>query len=735
MLELTALGLITAFGVDLIASAAYPWVASKWRAAGITNHDLQKALRKAYEDALSSIEFGFRQREGLLDFLGKRRLHQEITGNFNRVFLVPFASKKNLSEHEFRNLARNSARYCKMLRQAADQALPIEDILGTNIEDLLLTGRTLEGADDLRKLNESAKAGLMARVRGVVGIPELFLDLLEYKDLLTWSIVFFLGETIKSDERVRSILTHSELQRIREEQGRQYQEQAVRLESALQSQLASFEQCLSPIRDNFSEVLGCLDRLEAELAQITKFLERLVGLVGQDRSLSAKERKQLQAGLSPTFDLTARYEFDEKSTLGFGAVATVYKAVHKGLGQERAVKVLKAEYRNDEEIVERFLREAAVLGSLRHPNIVQICDAGGGGPGLDFYIEMEFIDGVTLRNFIKTKEFDWPHTLKFIKQLASAIQKMHESGIIHRDLGPRNIMVDRNDNLKVMDFGIAKIVGIEGLTRDGQVVGTIDYMAPEQARGERVDERADIYAFGTIVYEMCTRRLPSTPLMPLRQYELCVPEWLESIVAKCLAPERDQRFASMREVVTAIEEAEERARPRVMCVVHPDRDAIGTCNDCTKVICKDCAITIKGKAYCGECAEKVLRPAPVVLPKEPAKPTEGIKVKKVPVPRQPARPAEGVKVELPECPECGVKLRPNAKFCHKCRARVEKSELAKPTEGIKVKKVPVPRQPAKPAEGVKEELPRCSECGINLRPKETFCHKCGARVEESEQHS
>ena len=86
-----------------------------------------------------------------------------------------------------------------------------------------------------------------------------------------------------------------------------------------------------------------------------------------------------------------KYDFQEKSTLGFGAVAVVYKALHKALKQVRAVKVLKEEYRNEEEIVERFLREAAVLGSLRHPKIVQIYDAGGGGPGLDFYIEMEFI--------------------------------------------------------------------------------------------------------------------------------------------------------------------------------------------------------------------------------------------------------------------------------------------------------------------------------------------------------
>ena len=601
----TALAFIYAVGVHLVGEATCHWVASRWKSIGITNHDLQRALRDAYDDALSSIEFGFRQRGGLLGLIGKRSLHQEITSSFNEEFLAPFVSEKKLSEEELVSLARDSAKYCKTLRTAVDQVLPKEQILGTTIEDLLLTGRTLEGAEDLRKLNESAKADLMTRVREVKGVPGLFFDFLEYKDLFTWTIVFFFSEKVKADERVRSILTHAELQRIRQEQDQQHQKQAARFEAALQSQLASFQQCFSPIRDNLSEVLTSLERLETEFAETTKYLERIVSLVVQDRVLSDKERKQLQAGLSPTFDLHTRYDFDERKALGYGAVAVVYRAWHKGLRQERAVKLLRPEYKDNEEIVERFLREAVVLGGLRHPNIIQVYDAGGGGPNLEFYLEMEFVEGVTLRNFIKTHEFDRERNLKFIRQLGSAIQKMHESGVIHRDLNSGNIMVDRNGDLKVMDFGVAKIVGVEGLTRDGEVVGTIDYMAPEQARGERVNERADIYSFGVILYEMCTRRLPSVPPLPLRQYEPAVPEQLESVVARCLEPNRERRYASIKEVLSALEGEERHVVAPMRCAFHPERDPTAVCTNCGKLICNECKTVVGQKIYCNPCVNKM----------------------------------------------------------------------------------------------------------------------------------
>jgi serine/threonine protein kinase len=622
---------LVAFGVDLLAEASYTWVSQRWKTAGISNHDLQIALCESYQDALSSIEFGLRQREGLLDFIGKRRLHKEVTFNFNQAFLIPFAVENKLTDDEVRNLARESSGYCRTLRKAINKVLPKEEISGISIENLLLTGHNLKDAENLRRLNKDAKDDLMQRVRSVIGIPELFFSLLEYKDLLIWSIVFYYGEKIKANERVRSILTHNELIRIRQEQSQQHQEQVKTLETAVQAQMASFERSLGPIRENFAEVLDSLKRLETEMIQVTKYLEGLVNLVGQDRCLNQKERHQLQASLNATFDLASKYDFDDKKTLGFGAVATVYKGVHKGLKQPRAIKILKQEYRNDVETVERFLREAVILGSLSHPNIVQIHDAGGGGLDLDFYIEMELIDGITLRNFIKTQKFDWARTLNLTKQLASAIEHMHERGIIHRDLNPHNIMIDKNGDIKIMDFGVAKIVGLEGLTRDGAVIGTADYMAPEQARGERVDERGDIYTFGLIVYEICTRRLPSLPPKPLRQYEIGVPEWFEPIMRKCLAPKREQRFATIEDVLKEVEEVEKQEQPHKMCSTHPKKEAVSSCTDCSKTLCKGCAIVIEGRSYCRNCAEKIFHPAPTVLPKQPSKTDDSIQVKKATV--------------------------------------------------------------------------------------------------------
>ena len=661
-----AIALVQAFGIDMLAGTACVWVADKWRLAAITNHDLQKALRKSYSETLSSIEFGLRQKEGLLDFVGKRRLQREITDEFDNAFLLPFSASKKLSQAEFSELAKKGANYCKALSKKVDQVLPIDEVSDLDIEDLLLTGRKLRGANDLSQLGQKAKDDLMARVRRVEGIPELFFELLEFKDLLVWSVVFFFGEAIKSDERVRSILNHNELQRIREEQAKQHQAQIQVIEAAFNKQLAIFEQSLKPIKDNLPEVLECLDRLEAEITQVSSYLERLICLVENDQNLSAKERKQLQAGISPSFDLASKYDFDPKRTLGYGAVAAVYKAQHKGLKQERAVKVLKPEYKNDADVVERFLREGAVLSNLEHPNIVQIFDAGGGGPGLDFYIEMEFIEGNTLRNYIKTREFDWPLILKLIKQSASAIQKMHESGIIHRDINPRNIMVDKDGDIKVMDFGVAKIIGMEGLTRDGQVIGTLDYMAPEQARGERVDERVDIFAFGVVIYELCTKHLPARSPLPLRQYEVKTPEWLEPIISKCLAEERSERYSSMRDVISAIEKGEESAKLKIKCHLHPQKVAVTKCSECGRDICQDCLVTFKDNPYCQKCIKSNLVST--------------------------------------RCTACGAQLREWAKFCPKCG-----EVTTKPTEIIHA-----------------PEARLCYDCGGKIKPEAKFCPKCGA---------
>ena len=246
------IALITAFGVGLLSEEASDWIVGKWKAAGITKHDLMKVLHNAYDDTLSSIEFACRERY-LLTFIGRPRLYREVSSHFNKEFISPFASEKNLSEDQFNKLTRSSTKYCQIFSTAVDKVLPREEILDTNIEDWLLAGHTLDGTEDIQELNESVESDLIARVRRLKGIPELFFTFLEYKHLLNGSIMFFFCETIKSDERIYNILTHTELQRIREEQSHQYRDYVIRLQAAFQAQLAGFQQCLGPIIDKLSE--------------------------------------------------------------------------------------------------------------------------------------------------------------------------------------------------------------------------------------------------------------------------------------------------------------------------------------------------------------------------------------------------------------------------------------------------------------------------------------------------
>jgi serine/threonine protein kinase len=339
-------------------------------------------------------------------------------------------------------------------------------------------------------------------------------------------------------------------------------------------------------------------------------VERIADLVEKDSILTDKEKNRLKAALSSSLDLHMIYDFDEQKVMGYGSIATVYKALRKGTRQERALKLLKSEYKLDAEIVERFLQEATVFSRLDHPGIVHIYTVNIDGETLDCCIEMEYVDGETLRDFTGNHDFDWSHTLEFTNQLCSAIQKMHESGYIHRNLNPHNIMVDKDGNLKIMDLSAVNIVGLEKLAHDTLVKGTLDYMAPEQSGGAEVDERADIYTFGVILYELCTRTLPSPAPLPLRHYEPLVPEWLENIVANCLKQDREQRYASIGGMLVAIKSGE-KAAISIKCDVHPDRDAVGMCEFCEKKLCQDCAEVISGKHYCHVCADIVKRKPPL----------------------------------------------------------------------------------------------------------------------------
>ena len=204
------------------------------------------------------------------------------------------------------------------------------------------------------------------------------------------------------------------------------------------------------------------------------------------------------------------------ATLGQGGMARVYRARQESLDREVAVKVLPPWYAADRSFVDRFEQEAKLVARLSHPNIVTVHDASQENGHL--YIVMQLVDGGTLKNLLDTLReshgtngafMDLLDANRIFQQLASALAYAHEHGIVHRDIKPVNVLMDRSGRPVLSDFGIAKaLVGNKGLTRPGAGVGTPEYMSPEQCMGGQVDGRADIYALGVMLYEALTGRTP-----------------------------------------------------------------------------------------------------------------------------------------------------------------------------------------------------------------------------------
>ncbi len=257
--------------------------------------------------------------------------------------------------------------------------------------------------------------------------------------------------------------------------------------------------------------------------------------------------------------------------IGEGGMGRVYEAEHVGLGRKVAVKVLHPMYSNDQEVVERFRREARAASAIGHPNIVDVTDTGTTKDGRAFFV-MEFLDGVELADVIIDQGTLDPYRAAHIAvQVCRALVSAHKAGIIHRDLKPENIfLVDQEgqaDFAKVLDFGIAKSTHLEmtrggGLTQPGFAMGTPEYMAPEQAAGMAADGRVDIYAVGGILYAMLVGRPPhqgrnvmetlnkkaTEPAKPLHEYRKDVPEDLERIVMWCLERRADDRPSTMEQL-------------------------------------------------------------------------------------------------------------------------------------------------------------------------------------------
>ena len=255
-------------------------------------------------------------------------------------------------------------------------------------------------------------------------------------------------------------------------------------------------------------------------------------------------------------------------SIGTGGMAEVYKAFDTFLNREVAVKILRAQYTDDEGFVSRFRQEAQSAARLIHPNIVNVYDVGRDDDS--YYIIMEYVKGRTLKEFISEVGALDPMTAVIIAHgIASALKHAHSRGIIHCDIKPHNILLDENNNPKVADFGIARAITTATMTYTASVVGSVHYLSPEQVRGEKVSAQSDLYSLGILLFEMLTGCLPytaETPVavalmhvrerMPLvREINSEVPLVLEKIVAKALAKDKEERYSTADEFLQDLEYA------------------------------------------------------------------------------------------------------------------------------------------------------------------------------------
>lgn len=263
--------------------------------------------------------------------------------------------------------------------------------------------------------------------------------------------------------------------------------------------------------------------------------------------------------------LDGRYEIHE--LIGVGGMANVYRARDTIDDRTVAIKILKDEYLGNEEFIRRFKNESKAIAVLSHPNIVKVYDVSF-GDRIQYIVE-EYIDGITLKDYLsQQKEIKWKEAIHFTTQILRALQHAHEKGIVHRDIKPQNIMLLQDGTIKVTDFGIARFSRSETRTMTGKTIGSVHYIAPEQARGDLTDEKADIYSVGVMLYEMVTGRLPfeadnavSVAIMqlqadpkPPREINPSLPEGLEEITMKAMQKDPSQRYQSASEMLRDIEE-------------------------------------------------------------------------------------------------------------------------------------------------------------------------------------
>lgn len=280
--------------------------------------------------------------------------------------------------------------------------------------------------------------------------------------------------------------------------------------------------------------------------------------------------------------LANRYEID--AVLGQGGMAKVFKGTDRVLGRTVAVKVLSPQFAGDHQFVSRFRREAQAAAALNHPNIVSVFDTGDQGDV--HFIVMEYVEGRTLRDAIRQEGPILPErAVEITEEVARALAAAHEAGLVHRDVKPGNIMLTSDgSDAKVMDFGIARTTTGDTLTQTAAVLGTASYLSPEQAQGQPVDARTDIYSLGCVLYEMLTGRPPFTgdspvsiaykhvrenPVPPSRLND-DVTQSLEAVVMKMLAKNPTNRYQTAAELLEDLERVRQGLPPLATPVLPGD---------------------------------------------------------------------------------------------------------------------------------------------------------------------
>jgi len=244
------------------------------------------------------------------------------------------------------------------------------------------------------------------------------------------------------------------------------------------------------------------------------------------------------------------------SLLGHGGMGAVYKARQPSLDRLVAIKLLPLDVNRDREFSERFKREAQTMARLHHTNLVTLYNFGQTPEGHLFYV-MEYVEGATLHELARSKALTPERVIKILGQVCEGLASAHRDGVVHRDIKPANILVDVNGTAKVADFGLARSTkqnSGQTLTIKGMAVGTPDYMSPEQRRGERVDQRADIYALGVVLYEALTGQLPRGVFPPASEIAR-TPKKLDDIVGRAMHQDPAKRFQSTMEMKMALEAA------------------------------------------------------------------------------------------------------------------------------------------------------------------------------------